>query len=359
MSRRLSRRHVVAGAGALALAACDRTAKSATALPSAPVDSLKALAPFPLGVCAQIAHLNDPSWVSLATRHFSQITAEWEMKMEYIVLPDGSLRFDRPDQFAAFCAANGMRLFGHTLIWYSQTPEPFEKLTDQAAFEKAYDDYIHTVVGRYKGRAVAWDVVNEAVAEQGDGYRECMWSTRLGQIDYMRRAFDKAHEADPDALLLINEYNLEHIPKKLDSYLRLIETLLKAGAPLSAIGCQTHTSAAVAPGKIRAAIKAIGAFGLPIHMSELDVSLIEDKPQLFTSHEELLRNHARVYAEAVEAFGELPAKQRFALTLWGLRDKDSYLVQQNAGDAPMLFDDQGQAKAVASTFAGALKAIPR
>jgi endo-1,4-beta-xylanase len=350
-----SRRGVLAGA--LALAACDRKAESAPAPVVGPVGPLKADAPFPLGVCAQVNRFEDPAWVALATRNFSQITPEWEMKMEYVVLKDGSLRFDRPDRIAAFCKANGMGLFGHTLIWYAQTPESFERLAgDKAAFTKAYDAYIETVVGRYRGQASAWDVVNEPVAEEGEGLREHLWSKELGEIDYIRRAYERAHAADPDAVLFLNDYNFEYYPKKLDTFQRLVERLLAAGTPLGGLGAQTHTWATLEPGKIREAIKAIGRFGLPVHVSELDVSIIRGKPG-GRSPEELREKQARLFAEAAEALGDLPQKQRYGLTLWGLRDKDSWLVQENAGDAPLLFDDQGRPKAGAAALSAALKRL--
>jgi len=111
-----SRRTVLAGA--LALAACDRTAASAPA--PAFVPPLKSAAPFPIGTCIQAAQLDQPDWVNLALTHCSQLTPEWEMKMEYIVQPDGTLLFDRPDRMAAFAKTNHLRLYGTTLVWYAQ-----------------------------------------------------------------------------------------------------------------------------------------------------------------------------------------------------------------------------------------------
>jgi endo-1,4-beta-xylanase len=355
MSFKVSRRAVVAGG--LALAACNRAAESAPALPTTPVVSLKADAPFPLGVCAQTSHFRDKTWLGPVLQHFSQLTPEWEMKMEYIVQDDGSLKFDAPDEIAAFCAERALRLYGTTLVWYLQKPKWFEGLSG-AAFGKAYDDYIRTVVSRYRGKVVGWDVVNEAVAEDGNGWRSSLWSERLGDFDHMRRAFDQAKAADPDVPLFINDYNLEYIPKKLDTFLRLVERLLAAGAPVSGIGCQTHTWVGADTGQLRTTIQALAKFGLPIHISELEVSIIRGTPQKF-SREQLFNEQGRVYAEVVEAFAELPEKQRFALTIWGLRDKDSWLVKENAGDVPMLFDDAGAPKPVASAFAAALKGIPK
>jgi endo-1,4-beta-xylanase len=352
----LSRRSVLAGA--LALGACSRSEPSIAAPEEVwPPPPLKAAAPFPIGVCAQVSHLHDPTWVQLATAQCSQLTPEWEMKMEYIVQPDGSLKFDRPDELAAFARDHGMRLYGTTLVWYVQKPKYFRELP-AAAFGKAYDDYISAVVSRYRGQAVGWDVVNEPVEEDGDGWRPCLWAERLGPFDHMRRAFDQAKAADPNTVLFINEYNLEYMPKKLDTFLRLIERLLASGAPVGGIGCQTHTWSTIEPGKLRAAVQAIARFGLPVHISELDVSVVRGKPGA-RPREDLLRGQARAYAEAVEALGDLPAKQRFGVTFWGLRDKDSWLVRENGADLPAVFDDAGQPKAPAAAMAAVFDRISR
>src|SRR5690606_8906516 len=96
-----------------------------------PVRPLKDVAPFPVGVCAMTDQFGDPQWTQLATTHFSQITPEWEMKMEYILGGDGTYRWAAPDAVAEFAEANGMTLFGTTLIWYSQGREYFEGLDDR------------------------------------------------------------------------------------------------------------------------------------------------------------------------------------------------------------------------------------
>ena len=352
---RLSRRGVLAGA--LAVAACDRTANSAPAVGYVP--PLKSVAPFPIGTCVQAAQLDQPAWTELAARHCSQLTPEWEMKMEYIVQPDGGFLFDRSDRLAAFAKVNGQRLHGHALVWYAQQPDAFVRLDEgRVSFGRAYDNYITAVVGRYRGQAAGWDVVNEAVAEDGSGWRDSLWSQRLGPFDHMRRAFDQARAADPDAVLFLNDYNLESLPRKLDTFQRLVERLLAAGVPLGGLGCQTHMAADLPGAAVRAAVAALGRFGLPVHVSELDVSLTRAQ-RLFASRGDLEQAQARLYAETVEAFASLPTKQRYALTLWGLRDRDSWLRGENAKDAPAPFDDAGEPKAAAVALSGALERAKR
>lgn len=347
----LDRRTLIGAA--LALGACESAAQG----PPVPVEigPLRAAAPFPLGVCAQVSHIEDPEWARLAATHFSQLTPEWEMKMEYVVQPDGGFRFDRADRLAAFARAARMRLYCTTLIWYAQRPEGFEKLDEsRTSFGRAYDNYITAMVGRYRGQAAGWDVVNEAVAEDGRGWRESLWASRLGDFDHMRRAFEVARAADPDAVLFLNDYNLETIPRKLDTFQRLVERLLNAGVPVTGLGCQSHIDASLPSGTYTRTIQALARFGLPIHVSELDVSIVRAGRGQRRALEE---RQAGLYAEAMEAFMELPAPQRFAFTVWGLRDRDSWLKRENASDTPLLFDDLGRAKAAAAGLAAPLGAL--
>jgi endo-1,4-beta-xylanase len=342
---RLHRRAFVASAAALA--ACGQKAESQ---PSVSIPPLKSAAPFPVGTCVQAGQLDDPAFAALVAVQVSQLTPEWELKMEYVVQPDGAYRFDAPDRIAAFAADHGMRLFGHTLVWYAEKPAWFAQL-DGAAFRQAFGAYIQAVVGRYRGRAIGWDVVNEAVSDDGAGWRGSLWSERLGRLDHMRMAYDLAHAADPGATLFLNDYNLETNPKKRATFLGLAEALLKAGAPLGGLGTQTHVPADLAPGAITAAVRDLASLGLKVRISEMDVSLVgAGGPR-----DDVRRRQSALYAEAAHAFAALPARQRFDFTFWGLEDSQSWLRRENAADAPLLFDDQGRPKAAAQAWEAALR----
>lgn len=333
---------------ALALAACGQKAESQ---PPVAIRPLKAVAPFAVGTCVQAAQLDDPGFADLVATQVSQVTPEWELKMEYVVQPDGAYRFDAPDRIASFAADHGLRLLGHTLVWYAEKPAFFEGL-DGAAFRHAFEAYVAAVVGRYRGRAAGWDVVNEAVTDDGAGWRDSLWSQRLGRLDHMRIAYGLAHAADPGAVLFLNDYNLETNPRKRATFLSLAETLLKAGAPLGGLGTQTHVPAGLAPGAIAAALKDLASLGLKVRVSEMDVSLAGGGAGPWTSR---AQQQARVYAEAAEAFAALPAHQRFDFTFWGLQDSQSWLRRENADDAPLLFDDRGRPKPAAQAWEAALR----
>jgi endo-1,4-beta-xylanase len=317
---------------------------------------LKEAAPFPVGCAVTAAYLADPAYAALLARQVSQLTPEWEMKMEYILQDDGGMRFDAPDAIAAFARGHGMRLFGHALVWYAQGSPAFERLEGDA-FARTYRNYIVAVAGRYRGLASGWDVVNEPVTDDGSALRDCLWSQRLGQIDYMVKAFEHAAEADPAAVLFVNDYNLESLPKKRAQFMRMVETLLKRGCKLGGLGTQTHIDIDLPKGAVAAALKDLATFGLPIHLSELDIATHIKKVDL-RSVDDRLKLQADQARQAAEAFMALPAKQRFAFTVWGLRDRDSWLRGPNGSspdDKPLLFDDKGAAKpalaAVSQAFA--------
>ena len=346
-------------AAPVALAACG-PGEAAVVPVDRPVRALKSLAPFPVGTACMTGQLSDQAWFRLVSEHFSQLTPEWEMKMEYILQDDGSLRFDAPDRIAYFARDLGLRLFGHALIWYAQDHPWFKALTgDRARFATEYDRYIAAVAGRWRSQVVGWDVVNEPVTHDGKALRDCVWSEGLGGTDaYIIRAFEQARRAAPEAVLFLNDYDLENNPVKGATYLRLVERLLKAGAPVTGLGTQSHLDISIPAGQAAAFIRELAQFGLPIHVAELDASLrtgdrlFDLKPR----SQRIERQTARV-AELAEAFMALPRAQQFAFTVWGVRDTDSWLrrgSEDDGKDSPLLFDAGGRANpmfhAVASSF---------
>ena len=349
----MDRRAVLAGAAALGLASatCAQTAFGN-------IPPLKSISPYPLGVSVKASQLADPSWTTLASANFSRLTAEWEMKMEYVLRDDGTLQFDRADAIVNFARNNGMDVHGHTLIWYSQEGgQYFANLAGKSnAFLNAYAGYIQGVMQRYRGRVVSWDVVNEPVWNDGHALRPCLWQKELGD-DYIGLAFEAAHEADPNAILFMNDYNLEITPAKRTTFLKLCETLLKNGATLQGIGTQTHIDAGIAPGMITAAMRDIASLGLKVHVSEVDISLREGKP---TNVVQPRIDQVRAFQELLTAYHDVPTAQRHGLTMWGLRDSDSWLnsPKEHKGmlpDEPLLFDSQGRPKPMAQAFVRAAK----
>src|SRR5690606_38219354 len=174
--------------------------------------------------------------------------------------------------------------------------------------------YIAAVAGRYRGKVASWDVVNEPILDDGSAMRDCHWSARYGQDGYILRAFEKAQAADPDAVLFLNEYNLEGVPQKGATFLRLVERLLKAGCPLQGLGTQSHLWTDIPEGAVSTSIRELAQFGLPIHVSEQDVTLRTARRLDVRSYEERLARQTALVTELAEAFVALPAAQGFAFT---------------------------------------------
>ncbi len=346
---RLSRRGALASA--LALAACGRQAAAGPE-----PGPLKSLARFPIGVAAMTGQFDDLGWSELVRRQFGRVTPEWEMKTEALAGP-GGYDFQRPDSLVSRAEAMGLKVHGHTLVWYAETSREFERLDGQKqAYAEAYRAYVTTVAGRYRGKVTGWDAVNEPLSDDG-ALRDCRWRRNLGD-GYIRLAFLHAREADPAAPLFLNDYDLETRPAKRAAFLRLAEGLLKAGAPLTGVGTQTHVNAALEPGAIKAAVADLASLGLPVHVSEFDVSVKVGQLAALRA-EGLEQRQAALAAETVEAVMRLPQRQRYGITLWGARDRDSWLRRppEDRGlirDRPLLFDDNGRPKAAARAFAGAL-----
>lgn len=349
----MDRRTVLAAP--FALAACSRFAAAEPGPEAAP---LKSLAAFPFGATGMTGQLSDPAWAGEMRHHVSQITPEWELKPERILGADFAYDFSASDRMVDWGHEQGFRVFGHTLVWYSQGLEVFTDALPQARFEAEFDRYVSTVAGRYRGRMVGWDVVNEAVSEDGTGLRDCVYARRLGPEDYIVRAFEQARAADPDAVLFLNDYNLENMPNKGATFLRLVERLLKRGAPIGGIGTQSHLDIEIPAGRISAFMRDAASLGLPIHVSELDFSMIRDggrMPDLRSQSDKRAQQVARV-GELAEAFMALPERQRFAFTTWGLRDSDSWLVREGkSADSPLLLDADGRANPAYAAVARAFR----
>lgn len=350
----LSRRTVMLAAP-LALMACRRDAIAGEAGQTKPgvVPPLKSLVRFPIGTCGMSGQFDDPAWVALARRNFSQFTPEWEMKMEAVLSDQGRYDFTASDRIVRLAREIGLSVHATTLIWYLQSNAWFEALP-ASRFTAAYDQWIATMAGRYRGQVRGWDVVNEAVAEDGNGLRDCLWSRRLGPDGYIVRAFQQARIADPDAVLFLNDYNLENLPRKLDTYLRLVERLLRAGAPVTGLGTQSHLDIEIPAGQIRRSIEALARFGLPIHVSELDASLRREggAPDMRSGAQRTAQQTARV-EELAEAFSALPSQQQYAFTVWGVRDTDSWYrrdARDDGRDSPLVFNAAGQANPMFSAL---------
>ena len=335
--------------------------------------------------------------VALLKQQFNQVTAENDTKWQLIHPREGADGYDfgPTDALVNFGLSNKMQVVGHTLVWHSQTPNwvfagtnpPPPSATNPAPAVAAstnapatnqfgrgrfgpgfgrYNgprasrdellqrmrDHIHTVVGRYKGKIKVWDVVNEAIAD-GSGtnvLRNSLWLEIIGP-DFIAKAFQYAHEADPDAVLRYNDYGLEN-PAKRKRLITLIKSLQEQKVPVHAIGSQAHVNVSMTFETMDQALTEIATIGLPIHITELDVNSAAGGQRGFGADiannaaatqgglvSEADKKLADAYAGIFRAF----VKHRDSVkmvTFWGVNDANSW----RANGKPLLFDGNNRPK---------------
>lgn len=307
---------------------------------------------FPIGVAISPQAVRGPE-ANLILKHFNSITAENVMKIGPIHPMENQFNWRPADEVANFAAANGMNLRGHTLCWHNQTPPwLFKDSTGNPVTKKILLErlkaHITQVVSRYKGRIYAWDVVNEAIDDDSATFfRASPWYTICGE-DYIAKAFEYAHAADPGALLFYNDYNTEN-PAKREKIYQLVKKLKDAGVPIHGIGLQGHWSIYEPSEKeLRASIEKFASLGLAIHITELDVSVYpsehgrrerkQNEPDIFTPSME-----QQQIAQYDMVFRVLRDYKKVigAVTFWNVSDRRSWLDNfpvRGRKNYPLLFD---------------------
>ena len=323
--------------------------------PPEPLAALRDEAPFPVGVAFQASRLNNAQYTSVAARTFSSLTAEWEMKMNPISGGRGIYNWQAADDLVAFARVQGMQVHGHTLLWHETTPAWLENFagSDQE-FEEVIQEYITTVVDRYKDDVVSWDVVNEAFDNNTGLLRNSVYRRRMGD-DYLARVFQYARDADPDVLLFYNDYGTPYDANKRAAVLAMVDDFQSRGIPIDGVGLQVHVTYTFPPiGDITAMMDAIVSRGLKVHLSELDVRVNPDGDLTTLTPARSQAQKERV-GEIVSAFMALPSDKRYAITMWGLRDPDSWLISfWGNPEWPLLFDADFAPK---SAYEGFLEAL--
>ena len=307
--------------------------------------ALFAAYPFPVGVAINPSELSPGSdYQRLATQHFNSVTPENIFKPSYLHPGAGQYDWTAADQLAAFCQAHHQRLHGHTLIWHQQLPGWMASFAGSPAdWEALFRDHIQTICRHFRGQVSSWDVVNEAFAADGT-LRSTIWSQHLGG-SYLEKAFRYAHDADPDALLFYNDYDLESNPVKRRAVLAWLHTMRLRGVPVQGLGLQMHISI-VSPEntQLAEALRDAQQTGLKLHLSEIDVA-INPLGQAIAPTPELLQRQANKLGFLVRTYRELPRAQQFGITFWGLSDGNTWQRSYyHRDDYPLLFDDNYQPK---------------
>lgn len=299
----------------------------------------------------------------LVTQHFNAVTPENAMKAEVVHPEWDKYDFTLADQLVDYARRRKMEVNGHTLIWHSQLPDYVKTLKDADSVRLFFTSHIQTVASRYKGKVATWDVVNEALNEDGS-MRKTIFLDKLGE-DYVVEAFRLAQKAAPGTKLYYNDYNIEE-PAKRAGAIRLIRKIQAAGVRIDGVGIQGHWNVNDIPLKeIDDAIREFSALGLEVSFTELDISVL---PNPFRSNTANVGDRAAYNAKMNPYPDALPdsVQERLAdgygkvfriflkhrdqisrVTLWGVTDRYSWLNNwpiQGRTNYPLLFDRQYAAK---------------
>jgi endo-1,4-beta-xylanase len=311
---------------------------------------------------------------------FNSISPENDLKWESIHPQPHTYNFGPSDAYVKFGQRNHMFVVGHTLVWHAQTPKwVFQgkdgKPATRRELLRRMRDHIKRVVGRYRGRVNGWDVVNEAVEEDGS-LRESSWLKIIGP-DYIEKAFEYAHKADPKAELYYNDYNLENEPKRKGA-LELIKKLKSEGVPVTGVGLQDHLNLDWPTAEqLNTTIDEFARLGMKVMITELDLDVLPSPfqdPTADVSLKVASNPKYNPYASGLPDTVQQQITNRWAelfriysghcgvlarVTLWGVSDKDSWKNDwpiRGRTNFPLLFDRNSEAKPAVSAV---IEAAPK
>jgi endo-1,4-beta-xylanase len=301
----------------------------------------------------------DPAATALIAQQFDALTPENNMKAALIHPGWDQYNFDDADRIVRFAEKYQMKVNAHNLIWHSQLPPFVSRIQDADSLRRFFTDHITTIAGRYDGKVYSWDVVNEALNEDGT-LRKSIYQQKLGD-DYIVEAFRLAQKAAPHTLLYYNDYNIEH-GKKREGVVALVKKIQAAGVRIDGVGIQGHWSAAHIPLEdIENSIREFSALGIKVMFTELDLSVLPspwnrntadvgqqaayaDKmnPYMNGLPDSVSAQLAKGYEDLFRLF--MKYKDKISrVTFWGVDDGQSWLNGfpiRGRTNYPLLFDRQ-------------------
>lgn len=299
----------------------------------------------------------DPLAAGFIPRQFSAFTPENDMKAVMIHPQWGTYNFSEADKIIAYSQKHHMRINGHTLIWHSQLPVFVRRMQDKDSLHRFFVEHISTIASRYKGKVYSWDVVNEALNEDGT-MRNSIFREKLGE-DYVVEAFKLAQQAAPGTMLYYNDYNIER-PEKRAGAITLVKKIQAAGVRIDGIGIQGHWHIDQVPLKdIEQSILEFSSLGVKVMFTELDISVLPDpigsngadisqntaynaalNPYVNGLPDSLQSKLAGSYEDLFRLF--LKYKNKISrITFWGVNDGNSWLNNwpvRGRTNYPLLFD---------------------
>ncbi len=315
--------------------------------------------PFFVGVAVKSNQLTEGSAYDVVLKNeFSSITAEYEMKMDPISTGSGSYNWDAADKIVNYGNDNGINVHGHALVWHNAVPDWLSDFSGtDAEFALEVKKYITDVVTRYAGKVRSWDVVNEAVDDNGN-MRNTIFLQKMGP-DYIKDCYQWARDAanaagDTNLLLFYNDYATStNIPKQ-DQVFSIVDDL-KASNLIDGVGFQMHNTY-LSPTKeqIETDINRAVALGLKVHVSELDIQVNQNNDITYLTAERALAQKEK-YKEIVKIYNALPETNKYALTVWGFKDNESWIpystdLNHPGNDWPLLYNNKFELKKAHTGF---------
>lgn len=305
---------------------------------------LHSLSSYPIGVAVSISELeNNSSYREIAINQFSRFTPGNALKPDVLHPLPNVFSFAEADSLVVLAQKHEKLLHGHTLIWHNQIPGWIENFEgSRQEWIDMMKLHIQTIVSHFGDKVPSWDVVNEAFEENGD-FRENIWFQNIGK-DYLKLAFQFAQEANPNALLFYNDFNVVAKNGKCKAIVEHLSALKDDGVPVHGIGMQLHIfNSSPSQSAIETAVNAFVEKGFKVHFSEIDISM-NLNGDMNLSDNKLQKQGKRMQA-LIDIFQEIPTDQQFGITVWGVSDRDSWIPAFfGREDYPLLYDGDYQPK---------------
>ena len=281
----------------------------------------------------------------ILSREFSLLVSENGMTWDKINPNKGSFNWNFADHFVEFAIENKFDVKGASLVWHAACPEYLTRLS-ATELRAEIDDHIKAKVGRYKGKIQRWDVVNEALDDNGKDLRKSIFLEKLGP-SYIADCFVAAHKADPSAILIYNDYGCEGMGPKSDRLYDLIKSLRSKKVPVHEVGLQMHIfeGKRAKPEELRKNVQRLTKLGVKVNISEMDVAFngLPGK-----TPEERLKVQADIYQEVLGACVDIEGFS--GVTFWGFSDRFTWVDWLNRNnphavpESPLLFDREYKKK---------------
>lgn len=333
-----------------------------------PTEFLQEFASFPIGNTVSASGLastasKDVKIKDILLSEYTSVTAGNDMKMYAIFDGPDNFDFSLGDAIVAYAKQNGLRVHGHTLVWHPEyaIPNWLENFSGtNEEFEAHIENYVKTTVAHFaqekdeNGNSIvaSWDVVNEYF--DGSEIRNSLFTQRMGD-DYINKLFKWAREADPDVKLFYNDYNIAGSQTKRQAILNMVDGLI-ADNTIDGIGMQMHLNHNWPNTDLPIAIQDIANTGLLVHISELDVKVNYSDDVTHLTSERAIAQQKQYQRAAYYYTTLVPKNQQFGITIWGMRDQDSWLYD-NGSDWPLMYNETFDRKLAYTGFLDGLKGI--